>query len=128
MVTLAGKCVGRVSIALQNREGAGVRTRVWRRLGSWVREPLNFQKWLPSDTARRAHENTRAEPSLVAEAPQHERLERIGGDFFAEIPVQADAYLLHWIIHDWSDDQCITILKNIRKSAQPAHGSFWSSG
>lgn len=59
------------------------------------------------------------QPHVVAEASPNERIERIGGDFFTEIPVRADAYLLRWIIHDWPDDRCLTILQNIRKSAPP---------
>jgi len=59
------------------------------------------------------------QPSVVAEAPAHDRMERVGGDFFAEIPVQADAYLMRWVIHDWSDDKARAILKNVRKAAPP---------
>jgi hypothetical protein len=53
----------------------------------------------------------------VAEAPQHSRMERIGGDFFDDIPISADAYLMRWVIHDWNDDKAIEILKNVRKAA-----------
>ena len=59
------------------------------------------------------------QPQVVAEAPQHDRMQRVGGDFFAEIPVSADAYLLRWIIHDWADDKAIAILANVRKAAKP---------
>jgi len=59
------------------------------------------------------------QPSVLAEAPAHDRMERVGGDFFAEIPVQADAYLMRWVIHDWSDDKAVAILKNVRKAAPP---------
>ena len=45
------------------------------------------------------------QPQVVEEAAQHDRMERLGGDFFANIPVQADAYLMRWIIHDWADDR-----------------------
>ena len=43
----------------------------------------------------------------------------MGGDFFREIPVQAEAYLMRWIIHDWADDKAIAILKNVRRAAPP---------
>jgi hypothetical protein len=56
-------------------------------------------------------------PQVVAEAPLHDRMERVGGDFFKDIPVQADAYLMRWIIHDWADDKASAILKNVKKSA-----------
>jgi hypothetical protein len=41
-----------------------------------------------------------------------------GGDFFSSIP-PADLYLLKWILHDWEDDACISILKNCRRSINP---------
>ena len=56
---------------------------------------------------------------VVAEAPQHSRLERIGGNFFDDIPISADAYLMRWVIHDWNDDKAIAILENVRKAATP---------
>lgn len=46
-----------------------------------------------------------------------DRTELISGDFFEEIPVVADIYLMKFIIHDWNDEQSITILKNLAKSA-----------
>jgi hypothetical protein len=39
------------------------------------------------------------------------RVEVIGGDFFDDVP-EGDVYLLKQILHDWSDDQCRTILAN----------------
>ena len=59
------------------------------------------------------------QPQVVEQAPQHSRMERIGGDFFKEVPVKADAYLLRWIIHDWADADAIRILQNVRKAAAP---------
>jgi len=41
------------------------------------------------------------------------RCEVIAGDFFKEIPVDADAYFLRHILHDWNDEECRTILRNI---------------
>ena len=40
----------------------------------------------------------------------------VGGDFFASIPVEADAYFLRHIIHDWDDEKAGLILRNIRTS------------
>lgn len=37
------------------------------------------------------------------------------GNFFEAVPVEADIYILKYIIHDWDDDKCVTILKNIRR-------------
>ena len=39
-------------------------------------------------------------------------------NFFEPQPIKdADVFLLHMIIHDWSDKYCIQILKNLRKVA-----------
>lgn len=43
-----------------------------------------------------------------------DRIEFVRGDFFVEIPVSADAYLLKHIIHDWTDERNVKILENIR--------------
>jgi len=48
-----------------------------------------------------------------------ERVEKVSGDFFSEIPVEADIYLMKFIIHDWNDEQSVTILENLAKSAKP---------
>ncbi|MDJ0617543.1 MAG: methyltransferase [Calothrix sp. MO_192.B10] len=40
----------------------------------------------------------------------------IGGDFFQTVPANGDAYILSQILHDWDDERCIHILKNIRQS------------
>jgi hypothetical protein len=42
------------------------------------------------------------------------RLTLRGGDFFAEAPAGADAYLLKHILHDWGDEACLRILAPIR--------------
>ncbi|WP_336703778.1 methyltransferase [Chryseobacterium indologenes] len=34
------------------------------------------------------------------------------GSFFNEVPQGADLYTMKWIMHDWSDDECVQILKN----------------
>jgi hypothetical protein len=49
-----------------------------------------------------------------------DRCEVVGGDFFAEVPVGADAYLLKHVIHDWADERAVAILKNCRKAMRPA--------
>jgi orsellinic acid C2-O-methyltransferase len=48
------------------------------------------------------------------------RCEVVGGDFFAEVPVGADAYLLKHVIHDWADERAVAILKNCREAMRPA--------
>jgi len=44
-----------------------------------------------------------------------DRCERISGDFIESVPARGDIYILKHIIHDWNDEQCITILANCRK-------------
>ncbi len=48
-----------------------------------------------------------------------ERCEVVSGDFFASVTEGGDAYLLKFILHDWNDEQCVTILKNCRRAIQP---------
>ncbi|MGC1459076.1 MAG: methyltransferase [Steroidobacteraceae bacterium] len=49
------------------------------------------------------------------------RCDVVGGDFFKEIPVRADAYFLRHILHDWDDAECVRILRNIAAVAQPGN-------
>jgi hypothetical protein len=44
------------------------------------------------------------------------RCSYIAGDFFDSVPEGADAYLLCGVIHDWDDDQAVTILGNCRRA------------
>ena len=46
------------------------------------------------------------------------RVEKVAGDFFASVP-SADAYIMKHIIHDWDDERCIIILKNIGAAMKP---------
>ena len=39
----------------------------------------------------------------------------VAGDFFSAVPAGADAYVLSQILHDWEDEQCLTILKHTRQ-------------
>lgn len=65
-------------------------------------------------------------PHVVTDAPPS--LEKSGvadrvtietGSFFDSVPSGGDAYILSHIIHDWNEDQCITILSNIRRAMKP---------
>jgi len=40
----------------------------------------------------------------------------IDGNFFETVPAGADAYLLRHILHDWTDEQCATILRHCRRA------------
>ncbi|XP_059440047.1 trans-resveratrol di-O-methyltransferase-like [Corylus avellana] len=49
-------------------------------------------------------------PHVVANLPETTNLKYVGGDMFQSIP-SADALLFKWILHDWSDEECVNILK-----------------
>lgn len=81
-------------------------------------------------TVLSANENAKGilfdQPQVVAGAGEvlenagvAERTETVGGNFFEDIPVEADVYLLKHIIHDWNDEESVAILKNLAKSAKP---------
>src|SRR5579862_5570982 len=57
----------------------------------------------------------------VAGAGLTDRLQLVAGDVFTSVPPGGDAYLLKWVIHDWDDDQSLTILRNCHR-AMPADG------
>ncbi len=61
-----------------------------------------------------------ARPTLE-EAGVANRCEIVGGDFFAAVPPDGDAYLLRQIIHDWDDARATVILANCRQ-AMGAYG------
>jgi len=64
-------------------------------------------------------------PHVVAGAkegplkPFLDRCSFAGGDMFSSVPAGADAYIMKHIIHDWPDDRCIQLLKNVRKAVNP---------
>ncbi|XP_004299536.1 PREDICTED: (R,S)-reticuline 7-O-methyltransferase-like [Fragaria vesca subsp. vesca] len=62
-------------------------------------------------------------PYVVATAPAYHGVSHVGGDMFDEgnIP-NADAIFMKWIMHDWSDGDCIKILKNCRKAIPERSG------
>jgi hypothetical protein len=61
-----------------------------------------------------------AEAAKAAEAlGLQERLSIISGDFFVKVPA-ADLYLLKHILHDWKDDECVSILRNCRGAIKPS--------
>jgi hypothetical protein len=47
------------------------------------------------------------------------RVELFAGSFFKQVPPGADAYLLKNILHDWNDDQCVTVLQQVRRAMRP---------
>jgi hypothetical protein len=59
------------------------------------------------------------QPNVVEQAISHERMERIGGNFFNYVPAGADLYILNGVIHDWTDSESLTILGNVRQAMRP---------
>ena len=47
------------------------------------------------------------------------RIEPMGGSFFERVPPAADLYILSRVLHDWSDEDCIKILRVCRSHMQP---------
>jgi SAM-dependent methyltransferase len=47
------------------------------------------------------------------------RIEAKGGSFFEQVPSGADIYLLVRVLHDWSDDDCLRILRSCHAAMRP---------
>ncbi|XP_068660862.1 (RS)-norcoclaurine 6-O-methyltransferase-like isoform X1 [Aristolochia californica] len=59
-------------------------------------------------------------PHVIADSPDYPEVTRVQGDMFKSIP-SADAILLKGILHDWDDEESLTILKKC-KEAVPRGG------
>jgi hypothetical protein len=57
------------------------------------------------------------QPHVVAQAASTDRLELRGGDFFRGPLPQCDCYILMEVLHDWTDEQCVDILRQVRAAA-----------
>jgi O-methyltransferase domain/Dimerisation domain len=53
---------------------------------------------------------------LLKERGVQDRVAIEPGDFFKSVPAGGDAYILSHIIHDFSEEQCVTILGNCRRA------------
>jgi hypothetical protein len=59
------------------------------------------------------------QPHVLATVTPHERMTLHPGDFFkGGLPV-CDAYVITDVLHDWSDEDTVKILKSIRQAAPP---------
>ncbi len=47
------------------------------------------------------------------------RVTFVAGSFFESIPAGCDLYLMSHVLHDWSEEQCLTILANCRRAMPP---------
>jgi flavonol 3-O-methyltransferase/caffeic acid 3-O-methyltransferase len=59
-------------------------------------------------------------PHVISEAPQIPGVEHVAGDMFKEVP-NGDAIILKWILHNWTDEHCATLLRSCY-DALPPHG------
>lgn len=62
-------------------------------------------------------------PAIFRQFNVSNRARIVSGDFMETAPDGADAYLLKNVIHNWSNDQCMRILSNIR-DVLPLHGKI----
>jgi len=51
------------------------------------------------------------------------RCRYVAGDMFVDVP-SADAYIMKMILHDWNDEECIQLLRNVSHRAPPAGRIF----
>nr|QAX90922.1 caffeic acid O-methyltransferase [Catalpa bungei]QAX90944.1 caffeic acid O-methyltransferase [Catalpa bungei] len=54
-------------------------------------------------------------PDVIARASPIDGVEHVGGNMFESIP-KADAVMLMSVLHDWSDDICLDILKKCKEA------------
>lgn len=55
-------------------------------------------------------------PALLEKEGVANRIELARGNFFESVTAGADAYMMKHIIHDWDDERCVQILRNIHKA------------
>ncbi len=58
-------------------------------------------------------------PALIESRALADRLTIEAINFFEGVPAGGDAYLLSHVIHDWTEDDCLTILGNCREAMKP---------
>lgn len=56
---------------------------------------------------------------VIGESELEARCSIVGGDMFESVPRGGDLYLLKSVIHDWSDDLAVRILRNCRGATTP---------
>lgn len=59
-------------------------------------------------------------PPLIQSRGLTDRVTIEAGSFFERVPAGGDAYLLSHVIHDWSEAQCLTILRHCRRAMNPS--------
>jgi hypothetical protein len=56
---------------------------------------------------------------FLAAAGLGERARGVGCDFFTSVPSGADVYTMAHVLHDWTDGECVAILRTIRAAMRP---------
>jgi hypothetical protein len=59
-------------------------------------------------------------PTLLHKRGLANRVTIVPGSFFERVPEGGDAYLFSHIIHDWTEEQCLTILGHCRRVMAPS--------
>jgi hypothetical protein len=86
--------------------------------GNMLAAILSRHSWLRGVLFDRPHVVREASALLKARGVE-QRVTIEAGDFFTTVPAGGDAYLLSHIIHDWNEEQCLTILGHCRKVIKP---------
>ena len=58
-------------------------------------------------------------PAFLAQRGLTDRIQIETGSFFDRVPAGANAYILSHVIHDWNEEQCLTILGHCRSAMNP---------
>ncbi|MEV7374541.1 methyltransferase [Streptomyces sp. NPDC090301] len=58
-------------------------------------------------------------PKTLAQHGLEQRCSLIAGDFFRSVPEGSDLYLMKSVLHDWTDEQAVTILGHCRAVLPP---------
>ena len=66
--------------------------------------------------------------AFLAERGLSDRVEVRSGDFFESVPAGGDAYMMKLVIHDWDDERCIRLLRNVRRAMPPEGRLFVLDG
>jgi hypothetical protein len=81
--------------------------------GDFVAAVLQRERTASGVLFDRADAIVGAGPTLDA-AGVADRVECVVGSFFEIVPTGGDVYLLKQVLHEWSDHECVRILRNVR--------------
>ena len=61
-------------------------------------------------------ENKAGAEELIQSRGMADRVKFVAGSFFEDIPAGCDLYIMSHVIHDWSEEQCLSILANCHRA------------